>query len=602
MPRRWETTDSHGTLSIAKSAGICPPEVRPVLTAVPDRRNNRANRCFLSDTTSFTRDLPAVGGLAKLKRGTDLRHFQKRRRMYSEYSIPVGIDLGTTFSATAWVQANGRTTMIPNQVGDTLTPSAVLFEEAAVIVGRDARRQRLSAPDRLAELVKRDMGKPVYSKPIHGNYLPPEAIQACILRQMQADIARLLGENFQVVIGVPAFFDDLRRRATATAAEMAGLKLLDIVSEPTAAALAFGEALGYLSRDSLVREPMKVVVYDLGGGTFDVTLVELAPGQFRTVATDGDVQLGGADWDQRLVDYCADKFIQQFRTDPRQHPISLNLLISEAEAAKHTLSGHSHTRIRVNHAGQSLDVPITRAEFEQLTQDLLRRTAHTTQEVLRAGNCEWKDVKQLLLVGGSTRMPMVRRMLQELSGLDPEHAVHPDEAVARGTALYAKYLLDKQTAAPGQAGLQVTGVNAHSLGVQGVDVKTGRKKNVILIPRNSKLPAEKTKKFVTKNAGQASIIVPVLEGESTVPSACQMVGRMVIRDLPRDLPQGSAVQVTFAYGENGRLSVKVHLPGSGIEKQLELENEGQLTSQQAAQWRQVLNAGMGLRTMAGPAN
>ena len=547
-------------------------------------------------------------------------------------TIAVGIDLGTTFCASSWVQANGRTAMIQNRNGDILTPSAVLFEDQAIVVGKDALKARSTQPDRLAELVKRDMGDPFYSKLIQGNQIPPEAIQACILRQLQEDAAHVLKADFEVVITVPAYFDDKRRRATAEAGEMAGLKVLDIVSEPTAAALAFGEELGYLTPSGLSQERMKIVVYDLGGGTFDVTLVELAPGDFRAIATDGDVRLGGHDWDQRLADHAAEQFIKMHRDDPRTDSKSLAMLLAEAEEAKINLSGQRSARIRVEHKGQTLDVDVTRDQFEELTRDLLRRTSHTTSQVVRTAGWRWNEVDRLLLVGGSTRMPMVRRMLQELSGLTLEHAVHPDEAVARGASLYAAHLLARKQAAaataaaagkPSQANaaassaaaianppsmtngaapatptapmLSVTNVNAHSLGVQGIDVQSGRPKNVILIPRNTALPARKTKKFVTKVLGQRNLIVPVLEGESSVPSACLQVGRMVVQNLPPDLAQGSVVLVTFEYGENGRLSVRVQLPGSGLERRLELENESALSPQQTAQWRQVLAGNGGLK-------
>ena len=546
-------------------------------------------------------------------------------------TIAVGIDLGTTFCASSWVQANGRTAMIQNRNGDILTPSAVLFEDQAIVVGKDALKARSTQPDRLAELVKRDMGDPFYSKLIQGNQIPPEAIQACILRQLQEDAAHVLKADFEVVITVPAYFDDKRRRATAEAGEMAGLNVLDIVSEPTAAALAFGEELGYLTPSGLSQERMKIVVYDLGGGTFDVTLVELAPGDFRAIATDGDVRLGGHDWDQRLADYAAEQFIKMHRDDPRLDAKSLAMLLAEAEEAKINLSGQRTARIRVEHLGRALDVDVTRDQFEEVTRDLLKRTAHTASQVVRTAGWKWNEVDRLLLVGGSTRMPMVRRMLQELSGLTLEHAVHPDEAVARGAALYAAHLLARKQAASAAAAamqppvrnaagtnaaatanqpsitngpppapppaplLSVTNINAHSLGVQGIDVQNGRPKNVILIPRNTSLPARKTKKFVTKMPGQRNIIVPVLEGESSVPSACLQVGRMVVQNLPADLPQGSAVLVTFEYGENGRLSVRVQLPGSGLERRLELENESALSPQQTAQWRQVLASNGGLK-------
>ena len=223
-------------------------------------------------------------------------------------TTPVGIDLGTTNSAVAYLDESGRTTMLRNSEGEYLTPSVVMFDDAEVIVGKEARRLSAVFPDRVAEWVKRDMGQPVYSRPIRGEYLPPEVIQACILRRLKADILAKLGPAAKAVITVPAYFDEPRRKATADAGEMAGLTLLDIVNEPTAAALGFGETLGYLSPQGKPVSEMVVMVYDLGGGTFDATLLKLGPRDIRTLATDGDVQLGGHDWDDRLVNYAADAF------------------------------------------------------------------------------------------------------------------------------------------------------------------------------------------------------------------------------------------------------------------------------------------------------
>jgi molecular chaperone DnaK len=242
----------------------------------------------------------------------------------------VGIDLGTTNSAVAWLDESGRTAMLRNTEGDLLTPSVVFFDETEIVVGKEAVRAATVHPDRVAQWVKRDMGSPVYSRPIRGEYLPPEVIQSCILRKLRADIVANVGSAAKAVITVPAYFDEPRRKATADAGEMAGLSLLDIVNEPTAAALAFGEVLGYLSPAGKVLQQMTVLVYDLGGGTFDVTLLRLASADIKTLATDGDVQLGGHDWDERLVRYAADCFQKAHGMDPRQDPATLNRLYQTA--------------------------------------------------------------------------------------------------------------------------------------------------------------------------------------------------------------------------------------------------------------------------------
>ena len=289
-------------------------------------------------------------------------------------------------------------------------------------------------PDLVAQWVKREMGAPFYSHPIHGEYLPPEVIQACILRKLKTDLVAAVGSEARTVITVPAYFDELRRKATADAGEMAGLKVVDIVNEPTAAALGFGEQLGYLSSHGMPREEITVMVYDLGGGTFDVTLLKLAANNVKTLATDGDVQLGGHDWDKRLVDYAAEAFRKSYSVDPREEPAALNRLYQVVMEAKHSLSARSRSAIRVEHRGCSLDVPIAREQFEEMTADLLERTAYTSRQLIAAAKLQWKDVNRVLLVGGSTRMPMVPAMLEKLTGIQPDRTVNPDEAVARGAA------------------------------------------------------------------------------------------------------------------------------------------------------------------------
>lgn len=498
---------------------------------------------------------------------------------------PVGIDLGTTFSAAAWVDGAGHTNMIRNAEGDLLTPSVVLFGDEEVAVGKDARGATTVHPELVAQWVKRDMGLPFYTRPIHGQRLPPEVIQACILRKLKQDIVHTLGHLDRVVITVPAYFDEPRRKGTADAGEMAGLKVLDIVNEPTAAALSFGEVLGYLAPGAVPQREMTLLVYDLGGGTFDVTLLRMASGSIRTIATDGDVQLGGHDWDMRMAEYVVDQFQKKHKIDPRQDAAAMNRVLAAVIDAKHTLSARSHAIVRVDLAGRSLDVPVTREQFNEMTADLLERTAYTTRQVLAAAGMSWKDVSRLLLVGGSTRMPMVSEMLRQISGLEPDHTVNPDEAVARGAALYASYLLAKEAGCGMQADLEITNVNSHSLGVEGIDPSTLRKTNVVLIPRNTSLPKKVVERFVTKSENQRSIALQILEGESSLPGECTAIARTVVRNLPEGLPKNWPVEVTFEYGANGRLTVKAIVPGTEQGATLDLERAVGMSSDGIARWK-----------------
>jgi molecular chaperone DnaK len=510
----------------------------------------------------------------------------------------VGIDLGTTNSVVAYLDENGRTLVARNTEGDVLTPSVVLFEDQEVIVGKEAKKSTAVKAGSIAECVKRDMGKEAYSRQIHGEKLHPEVIQACILKKLKDDAIATVGANFEAVITVPAYFDEPRRKATADAGEMAGLAVLDIVNEPTAAALAFGESLGYLTVEGEPRKPMTVLVYDLGGGTFDVTLLDLRPGDLRTIATDGDVQLGGHDWDLRLVNHCAEEFEKRYHLDPRQSPASLAALVAAVEDAKHTMTARPKANITVRHGGHTAEIPITRDQFEDMTEDLLERTAYTTRQVLAAAKLTWKEIDRVLLVGGSTRMPMVPRMLEKLTGLKADHTVNPDEAVARGAAIFAGYLIRRRDP-NAKPSFKVVDVNAHSLGIEGIDQRTMRKENVVLIPRNTPLPTKVTQKFVTKVEDQLSIVVQVLEGESKIPSQCSAIGRAVLRNLPEHLPKGWPVEVTYEYLTNGRLDVKAKLPGTSRGVELELQREQSLTSEQMGKWKKVIEAAEGFDAFEG---
>ena len=497
----------------------------------------------------------------------------------------------------AYIDEHGKTAMVRNAEGEVLTPSVVLFDEEEIIVGREAKKAAGVEVGKVAECAKRDMGRESYAKLINGKEMPPEVIQAYILKKLMLETEAALGTQVKAVITVPAFFDEVRRKATTDAGEMAGLEVLDIVNEPTAAALAFGEAAGYLEDDGTPREMMRVLVYDLGGGTFDVTLLELRPGDVRTLATDGDTHLGGRDWDQQLADHAADAFAAQYGSDPREDPGSLVRLMRAVEEAKHTLSIRNRTKIHVEHAGQALDLSLTREEFYDITAHLLERTAYTAGEVLRVAGKTWQDVSKVLLVGGSTRMPMVPEMLEKLTGIEPDSSIYPDEAVARGAAVFARYVMD-QGAGDKQPSFTVVDVNSHSLGILGIDQETKRKENVIIIARNTPLPARAVRNFVTKKDNQKSIVVQVLEGESTAPEHCSVIGKAVLRNLPPGLKQGWPIRVTYQYGTNGRLSVRAVVPGTEREIVMELEREQGLSSDRLKQWKQTLTAEVGRKRSA----
>ncbi len=502
----------------------------------------------------------------------------------------VGIDLGTTYSAVAVVAATGHTSMLVNELGDVLTPSVVEFAEREVIVGREALKALAFNADCVAVSVKRDMGKAAYARRVRGQSLPPEVIEAYILRALGEQARGQLAGDYQVVITVPAYFDEGRRKATQDAGEMAGLDVLAIINEPTAAALAFGEQLGYLSTAGTVTGHERVLVFDLGGGTFDVTAIELGPDTCRTLATDGDVRLGGTDWDARLADFLAEQFVRAHGWDPRPEDGLYQRLLLLADEAKRTLSARRHATVRAEFRQATCDVSVTRSQFESLTADLVERTMHTVQDVLQQAEMTWADVDRLLLVGGATRMPVIGRRLAELSGMAADQSVNPDEAVARGAAIYASSLLSQAGRARHPVRLQVIDVNSHSLGVEGVSVTTGRRENAIIIPRNTPLPVEVTQKFVTRSDDQPSIVLHVLEGESSDPADCLTIGRAVLRDLPAGLPAGSPLDVTYAYNSDGRLLVRLRVPGTDRDLVFELQRAERMSDAQRARWATVFRS------------
>lgn len=509
------------------------------------------------------------------------------------YQPPVGIDLGTTLSVVAYLDATGRPMTLPNRSGDLLTPSAVAFEDDGVIVGKEAIKDSVVAPDVFADCFKRDMGRAAYHRTVAGHEVPPEVFSGFLLERLKQDAEQRLGPIRQVVVTVPAFFDERRRKATQDAGRLAGLEVLDIINEPTAAAVAFGYHQAVLSAAPRRRgeRPERLLVYDLGGGTFDVTILEIEGGTFRTVATDGDVLLGGRDFDRRLFDYVAEAFQVEHGRDPRDDPHDAAQLWIDVQEAKHALSERSKTTVVCSHHGRRMRQEITREAFENLTIDLLGRTQTTTSLVLRQAGLQWSMIDRVLLIGGSSRMPMVVEMLHNLSGKEPDRSQSPDEAVAHGAALYAAMLM--HASGGGRlSDLKLINVNSHSLGVVGVEPKTGRRLNVTLIPKNTPLPASKSKRFQTARAGQTSVQVAVVEGESPRPEHCIPLGKCVIRDLPADLPRGTRIDVRYEYAANGRLSVSAAIPVTGQSADVAIDRGTDDEFDDLERWRRRLCPGL----------
>ena len=503
-------------------------------------------------------------------------------------SIPaIGIDLGTTFSVLSRLDERSRPVTVVNAEGDLLTPSVVLFDGNDVVVGKEALKAVVSESSRVAECSKRDIGQQVYHKVLEGKSYPPEVIEAFILNKLRVDAAKQMGPFSKVVITVPAYFDEVRRKATQDSGYMAGFEVLDIINEPTAAAVAFGFRKGYLDPAGGAATPQHILVYDLGGGTFDVTVMQIKGTKFKALATDGDVRLGGYDWDQRLVDLAAEEFLRQHRADPRRDSVAAGKLWRECEDAKRTLSVRQKAAVACDFGGVSARIEISRAQFEEATQDLLDRTRFTTTQALKAARLEWRELDRVLLVGGSTRMPMVRDMLRQLSGKEPDDSVAADEAVAHGAALQASLILAQQQGLPPV--FKIRNVNSHSLGVVGVDPQTMLRRNVTLIPRNTTLPVSAKRTFRTTNADQRSILVEIVEGESPSPDNCTLIGRCEVRHLPHNLPAQSRVEVLFHYEPNGRLNVRVAVPGTDRRVATEIVRVNSLSKEHLDGWRKFIS-------------
>jgi len=456
-------------------------------------------------------------------------------------STPIGIDLGTTYSVAAIIE-NGRAKVIKNAEGENLTPSVVAeTAQGHKLVGAVARRQAAANPERTVISIKRLMGTD-YRVSLNGRTYSPQEISAFILRKIKSDVENYLGEEVQkAVITVPAYFNDSRRQATKEAGLIAGFDVMRIINEPTAASLAYG-----LDREDI----HTILVWDLGGGTFDVSILELGDGVFQVKATNGNIELGGDDWDERLVDYLAERFLNEHGFDIRSDRISLQRLREASEKAKRELSYKPSTRISLPfiRAGKgkvkNLEASIDRKTFEAITADLRERLLGPTRQALSDARLSPEEIDRVVLVGGSTRMPSVRHLVEKTFHKKPYTKINPDEVVAIGAAIQAGVLMGEID------DVILVDVTPLSLGIEtqgGIFTR--------IIPRNSTIPTSAGQIFINAEDNQTVMDIHVLQGEREMAANNISLGRFQLTDIP-PLPRGKAqVEVTFEIDVNGIVKV-----------------------------------------------
>ncbi len=460
----------------------------------------------------------------------------------------VGIDLGTTFSAIAHVNKYGVPEILHNAEGERITPSVVLFEGEEVIIGTYAKQSSVAYPEQVVEFIKRHMGDEDFTFEYRGEVYTPERLSGFILAKLKHDAELRLGHRIdQAVITVPAYFGDKQRRATIRAGEYAGLQVLSLLNEPTAAAFAYG-----FTRSE---EKKRLLVFDLGGGTFDVSIVQLDGREITVVATTGDHQLGGKDWDDALIKYAADQFRARHGLDPLDDLAAYHDLRQKCTSAKLALSKRPRVNLFYDYRGKILRLELSREKFEDLASGLVRRCEALTRDVLEDAKLGVDDIDTVVLAGGSTRMPMIREMIKGLFGREPATDINPDECVALGAALTAAIESSRISGEAPPVDIRTHDVTSHSLGM--VVYREARLHNSRIIERNSRIPCERTRDdYVTTHDGQTTMDLWLVQGENADPLECNVLGHFEFYGIPARTAGRSRLSVTFRYNANGIVEVE----------------------------------------------
>lgn len=514
----------------------------------------------------------------------------KRRKQSARPAI--GIDIGTMNTKVAMVDDSGMPISLSNEEGEYETFTALLFEPEEVVVGKEAIRAEITNRDMVARNSKLELGQRLYRKKFGSAEYPPEALLAWVLNKVKTDSREAMGDSSHAVFSVPAKFDEVQRRALLDAGYIAGMDVVDLITEPLATAITYCHQndLFCRSADSGSGETgnrvERFLVCDLGEGMLDISIIEFDGRQLKTVAVGGDSHFGGRDWKHRLVGFVNDCFRKRNGLNPLAEQNSVGRISRECEESKQVLSSAAKTFVNIDYKGLSDRYEITRELFEEITDELIARCQKHIEETLASASLSWTSIDRILLAGGASKMPQVATMFERISGkkIDDDWMMATD-SVAHGAALYAELLQARDMGLA--ARFEIVDVNCRSLGVVGVNPQTKKNQTAFLIRRNTPLPAVATRTFRTTKKNQNSIVIQIIEGESRRPEECHKIGNCVVRNLPPDLPARTPIEVRFTYEHNGLLNVSLKIDDKERVQKITRRNE--MTVEQLDEWKLIVS-------------